>query len=350
MIPGWDMIIIGMNPYSIFEGEGFRTRSGHLLEMVISLKKRGSLYYAYPDRGGYGILDRGGLALVDLSSCSLSQLVKREGLKKVIFWLYHPLLVDHIPKEMGILVFDAVDDLREHSSFSSCREEIEKKYRKIKEEAHLIFTVSKALAEVFSREKGWVYPIKNGVPEDFLVKTYKPLEELRGLEPPIIGYVGVMEGRFDVELIKMLARSLEKGTILLVGPIWEGLEELKGEERIKFLGFRPYSQVPSIIQSFQVALVPHLVNSLTESMDPIKLYEYLAFGCPIVSTKVAGAKDLEDVVEVADSREDFVAAVKEVIKEPGLASGRRLVAKRHTWEQRILTIQKILKSRVALMD
>lgn len=351
MIPGWDVVVIGMNPYSIFEREGFRTRSGHLIQGILSLKERGTLYYAYPDSEGYGILDKGrGLTLIDLSSCSLLQLVEREGLKKVIFWLYHPLLLDHIPKEKGILVFDAVDDLREHSSFSSCREEILNHYRRIKEEAHLILTVSKGLEEYFSREKGWVYCIKNGVPEDFFVKKYKPLEELKGLDPPIIGYVGVMEGRFDVELIKMVAHSIVEGTVLLAGPIWEGMEELKNEERITFLGFRPYKQVPSIIQSFQVALIPHLVNPLTESMDPIKLYEYLAVGCSVVSTRVAGVEEFEDVIEIADSREEFVIAVKRVLKEPGLSSVRREAAKGHTWKKRILEIQRLLMRRVALFE
>lgn len=344
MIPGWDMIIIGMNPYSIFEGEGFRTRSGHLLKCILSLKERGRLYYAYPDGGGYRVLDRGGgLYLVDLTSCSLSLLIEREGLKEVIFWLYHPLLLHHIPKEKGILIFDAVDDLREHPSFSSSRREIERSYEEIQKRAQVIFTVSKELAQYFSYGRERVYAIRNGVPESFLHFRAKPLQEIENLPTPILGYVGIMEGRFDRDLIRKLASTLKRGTILLVGPIWEGLEVLREERRITLLGFRPYHQIPSIINSFHVALIPHKVNRLTNSMDPIKIYEYLALGPPVVSTRVAGVEEFGEVVEIAASSQDFIRRVERVLKRPGLASLRREAVKDHTWEKRILTMQEILR-------
>lgn len=344
MIPGWDLVVVGMNPYCIFEGEGFRTRSGHLIEEYLSLRDRGTLYYAYPEGGATPFLHKGdGLYLVDLSSYSLHRLLEERRLKKVIFWLYHPLLLEEIPHR-GLLVFDGVDNWIKHPSFSSCQKQLKKAYRRIGERAHIIFTVSKELKELF-RGRGEVYQVRNGVPRSFLTLNPNPPPMIRGLEPPIIGYVGVMEGRFDVELLKDLARSLEGGTILLVGPIWGGLKSsLKGVERICTWGFHPYQQIPPIIASFQVAIIPHLVNDFTKSMDPLKLYEYLALGCPVVTTAVAGVEEFSSVIKIAADREDFIEKVKEYLADPGSSVCRKKMVENETWRERIKEMQRILRA------
>lgn len=344
MISGWDIILVGMNPYSIFLKEGFRTRSGHLLQKLLSLKGRGRVYYAYPEGEGGMAVERMGnsFSLVNLSSCSLSHLIKKEGLNQVLFWLYHPLLWHTIPPQSGVLLFDAVDYWVDHPSFSSCRGEIAKAYQQIRKKAQIIFTVSQELARFFQRKEGNVYWIRNAVPQCFLNGSFSPPEEVKNLPLPIIGYVGVMEDRFDTVLIKRLARSLEQKTILLVGPMWRQQEKiLKKEEGVLSLGFRPYHDIPRFISSFQVGLIPHKVNSLTQSMDPIKIYEYLALGCPVVSTPVAGSSAFSSILKIASSHKAFIHAVKMVLKNPGPPERRKEAVKRETWEERIKEMQKI---------
>lgn len=346
MIPGWDLILIGMNPYRTFLGEGFRTRSGHLLQGLLSMKKRGRIYYAYPEGGSKGLEKEGdGFYRVNLSCYSLSQLIKKEQLERVIYWLYHPLLLGAIPQGSGILLFDAVDNWGEHPAFSSCQEEVMASYEQLREQAQIIFTVSQERARFFHRPEGNVYWIPNAVPRHFLTTNPSPPQELKEIPSPLLGYVGVVQERFDVVLIERLAQDLDTGTILLVGPVMEKIKDLLArEKRIVFLGFRPYHEIPGIISSFQVGLIPHHVNALTQSMDPIKIYEYLALGCPVVSTPVAGAQAFSSVLTIASSHEEFIAGVKRAVKDPGSPAQRRKAVQGETWENRIKTMQEIIQN------
>jgi glycosyltransferase involved in cell wall biosynthesis len=102
------------------------------------------------------------------------------------------------------------------------------------------------------------------------------------------------------------------GSVVLLGPIAlspanrEALERASG---VRLTGPRDYSEVPAYLQHADVLIVPHLVDGFTDSLDPIKLYEYLAVGRPIVSTPVAGFRDAEsDAIRLAP-RTQFPAAV-----------------------------------------
>jgi hypothetical protein len=85
---------------------------------------------------------------------------------------------------------------------------------------------------------------------------------------------------------------------------------------IHLLGPRPYDQVPAYMQHADVVIIPHLVNSFTESLDPIKAYECVAAGRPTVSTPVAGFRQLGPPVVIAD-RDAFVRATTEALATAG---------------------------------
>lgn len=114
---------------------------------------------------------------------------------------------------------------------------------------------------------------------------------------PIALYAGTLhEDRLDVGLILDTARRLNEssGTLVLLGPNAlrpENTSLLVDEPNVHLLGAREHSAIPAYLTSADVLLVPHIVTPFTESLDPIKLYEYLAAGRPIVSTPVAGFRD-----------------------------------------------------------
>lgn len=128
---------------------------------------------------------------------------------------------------------------------------------------------------------------------------------------PVALYAGTLhEDRLDVELVLRTAAALTTGAVVLLGP--DALTpahsaHLAAHPRVRLLGARPRDAVPAYLQHAHVLLVPHVVDDFTESLDPIKLYEYLAVGRPVVSTPVAGFRDAEDV-DVRPAP-DFPAAV-----------------------------------------
>jgi len=131
---------------------------------------------------------------------------------------------------------------------------------------------------------------------------------------PTATYAGTLhEDRLDVELLLRTADALTgEGRILLVGPnslSETNTDRLLGHPRIVALGARPWTDIPAYLQHSEVLLVPHVVNAFTESLDPLKLYEYRAVGRPVVSTDVAGFRDVGvGVAAVSAARFPFAAA------------------------------------------
>jgi teichuronic acid biosynthesis glycosyltransferase TuaH len=148
-------------------------------------------------------------------------------------------------------------------------------------------------------------------------------------------------------LIETVARKIPGGSLVLIGP-----DHLSARDRERLLacgnvyltGPKPYAEIPQWMRGFDACIVPHLVTPFTESLNPIKLWEYLAAGKPIVSTPVAGFRDFPELVHLASGAEEFCRALEGALHEnPDLAERRRREAQHHSWEKRVDAIEKVLQ-------
>ncbi|MEW6661083.1 MAG: glycosyltransferase [Bacillota bacterium] len=358
-----DIIMIGYHPWKTFEDQGFRTRPGHLVETMSRTSQVGKVLYVPPaDQPGllrkyppvlagpwwevyaplprvWAVDFRPGVP-VDLDAPALVTAIARKlDFSDPVLWLSSPLATPYI-RRVGerLVVFDAVDNWLEHLQFRGAKEQVAQGYQTIREQADVIFTVSTGLAKILSGCRGQVHWIPNGVDVDFLqaaARTEPP--DLLGLRRPLLGYVGVIQERVDTGLLGYLATQMPHATIVLVGPVQEAIRQaLARYPNIRFLGLRHYLKVPGYIKRFDVCLLPHFVNSLTESMDPIKLYEYLALGKPVVATRVAGAKRLQELIYLAQTPKEFYVRVLQALQEsPGPALRRIRAARSQGWQQRV---------------
>jgi glycosyltransferase involved in cell wall biosynthesis len=173
------------------------------------------------------------------------------------------------------------------------------------------------------------------------------LPELSSLPRPMFGYTGTVHpDRIDIDLIVALARRFISGSIVLVGPSHldpHHLAALGALPNVHLLGPVPYQRIPDYMRSFDVCITPHRVTPFTESLNPIKLWEYLAGGKPIVSTPVAGFRDFPDVVRVAATAEQFTAAAAAALEEGSAGStARQAIARQHSWDARVDEIEKVI--------
>lgn len=158
-------------------------------------------------------------------------------------------------------------------------------------------------------------------------------------------YVGTLhEDRLDVELCVQTARRLRDfGTLALVGPNAlspASTAQLVGESNIAILGPRHHETIPAYLQHATALIVPHVVTDFTDSLDPIKLYEYLAVGRPVVSTPVAGFRDFPGPITLA-RRDEFASAVEKLLSSPPaepLPTGYQLP----TWTARARQMRLVL--------
>ena len=134
-----------------------------------------------------------------------------------------------------------------------------------------------------------------------------------------------------------MARAHPDWSIVLVGYVWFGFDpaQLTICPNIHVLGPQSYDAFPGFLKAMDVCIMPFPLNGITLNGDALKLYEYLAGGRPVVSTRVPAARRLAGVVRIADTPEDFIAAVEAALAEPPGAQADRLAAVQpHSWDAR----------------
>jgi len=150
-------------------------------------------------------------------------------------------------------------------------------------------------------------------------------DELAKIDGPIIGYVGNLSSRIDVDLIEYVATSRPDWTVVLIGSTHAGQEVLRAARlrNVKILGPRRYEEAKRFIRAFDVAIVPHIDNVMTQSMNPLKVFVYCSLGVPVVSTELANLDELRDMITTASDPADFVRGI-----EAAIGRGRQNLTKK----------------------
>jgi glycosyltransferase involved in cell wall biosynthesis len=171
----------------------------------------------------------------------------------------------------------------------------------------------------------------NHEPEDFP-------EELKDIKHPVAGFVGGISDWVDVSLIAAAARQLPEVNFVLIGPVLADVSCFTGMDNVRLLGAKPYKNLPAYVRNFDVCLVPFKINKLTESVNPIKMFEYLAAGKPVISTPLPEVLAYRDVVTIAEGEQETVAGIRAALEptaHSGISIGRRQqVARENSWDAR----------------
>jgi len=273
---------------------------------------------------------------------------------RVVLWLTHPLQVfalDAFP-ERALVCYDWTDDWAEFDWLPvEDREELIAWNDHIVRRADVVFAVSQHLTRRAQALNSHVCRAPNATDLDVIgvaVQRDGPVaSELSDLPRPIIGYVGQIADKMDYELISHIAQARPDWSLVFVGPVWstkrERVAALEASGNVHFLGARPFDVLASYLGGFDVCTLPHVISPLTRSMDPIKLYDYLATGKPIVSTPVAGVERFADVVHVGETPDAFLSGLERALSENGSLRKRRVsYAQENTWSRRAREMWKLV--------
>ena len=165
---------------------------------------------------------------------------------------------------------------------------------------------------------------------------------------PRLGYVGWITERTDLLLIEYVARKRPEWSILIAGPQRGHIVEestLVTLPNVSYLGPLPYNEVAGFLQTLDVCLIPHRDTPYSKSMSPLKLYQYLASGRPIVSSEIAGLERFRENIHVADSYDDFISHIEDALNNDTveLSSKRIEKASNETWAKRVQDIYNVVR-------
>ncbi len=165
-----------------------------------------------------------------------------------------------------------------------------------------------------------------------------PLAEgARGLAAPVIGYFGSLHEWIDFGLIEWLARQRPQWNFLLVGHVAADVGDLDTLANVHLVGAQPYASLPSWAKAFDVAIIPYRLNRQVANANPLKLREYLATGKPVVSVRNTEIERFGNLVRIADTREEFLAALESALVSDSIdaARARRAAVADQTWDRRV---------------
>jgi glycosyltransferase involved in cell wall biosynthesis len=213
---------------------------------------------------------------------------------------------------------------------------------------HVSFSSDSLRRAVLGGHSEYVYKssvIGNAVSsKDFTVASGKPRRDHR----PTIGYAGALEEWFDVDAVLHAAQALPHCRFEIVGRVECGrLQRLRKLPNVEFAGEVPYRSLPQFLHRWDAAMIPFLVNRVTSTVDPIKLYEYFSIGLPVVATALPEVSQrYSDLVYVGRNAAEFTTGVEDALAESGvfLRQRRREVAGRETWLNRARAMQDLSRS------
>jgi UDP-galactopyranose mutase len=215
-------------------------------------------------------------------------------------------------------VYDCMDEL---SKFKFAPEHLLSYEQELIDRSDLVFTGGSSLYEAKKGRHDSVHCFPSSVDRAHFAQarsTLKEPEDQAELRRPRLGFYGVIDERFDIDLLDKIAEMRADWSFVMVGPVLKiADEDLPKRPNIHYVGSKTYEQLPSYLAGWDVALMPFAMNESTEFISPTKTPEYLAGGKPVVSTPI---RDVVrhyghlDGVQIAGDAESFVAACEKALE------------------------------------
>jgi len=247
-------------------------------------------------------------------------------------WFYSPMTAPCFLRQFGAatVVYDCMDEL---ANFRFAPSDIAQRERYLLSNADIVFTGGYRLFEAKSKYHSNAHFYGCGVDVAHYGQARSPETsvpaELAYIPKPVLGYFGVIDERIDYELIVKLAEAFVNGSIIMVGPLAKvDADQLPKHSNLHWLGQRSYDDLPALVKSFDVCLMPFALNEATRYINPTKTLEYMAAGKPIVSTAVPDVvHNFAPIVVVGNNHAEFLAAAQRAFEDPDSALIARGIAR-----------------------
>ncbi len=269
---------------------------------------------------------------------------RRLGMGEPLLWAYVPqaeVLLDALQPE--IVVYHCVDDIAAQQGIDGPN--FRASEQRFAARADLVLASAPALAERLGTIARNVLYVPNVADIELFSSALRdgPIDAgMAQLPSPQIVFTGALvTTKLDMGLLLVLAESRRDWSFALVGPTGPGdpradMSALAAQPNIHLLGPRPYEELPSVLRGADVGLIPYAINQLTKSIFPMKVYEYLASGLPVIATPLPALAGVEGVATAADAT-GIATLIEQALAEdtPERKAMRAQEAQAHSWEHRL---------------
>lgn len=289
-----------------------------------------------------------------LLSVTLKMHTRVLGFKDTLAWIYNPAvatIVDSIHPKLSI--YHCVDDLSAIPGISCAM--IKEHEQRLSGLVQLVFSTNPNLHERWRRIKPHsAFYLPNVANYDHFkrARTISPAStELAEIPKPRIGYIGTLSDfKVDFQLIMAVALKRPNWHWVIIGGEREGqylpiLEDLKRRSNVHILGYREYDDLPEFMAGLNIATLPILDNAYTRSMFPMKFFEYLGAGLPVISTPLPAILDYKKACRMVNNTDEFISAAEKILggdlPDPSYCDQ---LTRQHTWDKRLDVMLKHIEN------
>jgi len=266
---------------------------------------------------------RHGLSAVEVTDKQrevVDNLLEQMDIERYFCWYYTPMAIPfsrHLSPEL--VIYDCMDEL---SAFKFAPQELTMMEKELFRKADIVFTGGLSIYESKQKQHHNIYAFPSSIDKKHFAKARKrcrqPADQ-KNIPHPRLGFFGVIDERFDIEMIAEAARRKPEWQFILLGPVVKiDPASLPHYENIHYLGSKKYEELPQYIASWDIALIPFAMNESTKFISPTKTPEYLSAGKPVISTPI---KDVirpygeNKLVHIVNNADEFVAAAEKELRK-----------------------------------
>lgn len=291
-----------------------------------------------------------------LQTVLVRRVAARLGFERPILWIDHPLEADQIGRHgERMVVYNCMDNYPAFWSAVPRRQRlVEALERRMLARADLVVASSGGLVHRCASARD-VRLVPNACEAELFAQALgspRP-EVLDGMRRPLMGYVGTVSHWVDLALVTEIAAAHPEADLVMVGPVENvDIRPYTQASNLHFIGAVPYRDVPAYVKAFDVCLIPFVGSDLTADVDPVKAYEYLALGKPVVAVGLPELARYGELLYLAAEREQALQKVSLALEEVTNGAGRALVdarqqvARQNTWASRVSAVVQMILEHV----
>ncbi|QGG55276.1 glycosyltransferase [Paenibacillus sp. B01] len=297
-----------------------------------------------------------------LNAVHLKMKLKKMNVTKPILWIYTPDAVDFIDWiDHKLVIYDCVDEYSAQPWYAEEFGSIIESENKLLRRADLVFTSAEFLYDLKKMQNNKTYLLENVAEFDHfnrvLTEELERPSDIKSISGPILGFIGALDKyKLDYSAIIRLAQEKKDCNVVLIGPHSEAekstnLDDLKKVENIFILGPRDYEVLPNYIAAFDVCLIPYNENEYTKGCFPLKFFEYLATGKPVVTLGLPTLKKFSQYRVYAETFNEFRELVNVHLNNQSNHDQLQIrvkLAKENTWSTKVDKMEKIIDENTSL--